>query len=396
MHTRIKKVRLIAKNNEAKEQEETEEVVKPSSSYEFMNFGVKKEKKNPFYKKEGKEEKKDTKTEDKKEDKKEKVEDDDFKAKYEALKRYESEEFSKLISYIEENYEGETLSEKFQNFTEFEGRAKEALPKVEEYERKTKEFDERMRAIDIRQTSEWQKNYERPAQIAKDAFIATISDVDAEGKIRHEKQVEKLAHALFNEGKELSGPQARAIIKQYAEQYEKATGEEYEAPSLTQVLKAREELVKAVTDRNEAFANWEKIQEEESKKKLVKTQKEQEEILQAEKKERQSAISSLKSDFDFSNVSAFFKKEDIEAEIDAVHKLAEEMIAGTTAIRTYDKVVEDAVKARLFDKLLEQAKTDRNFVEEYKDIKNENHERKPGERTTTPKPGEKGSKFFQI
>lgn len=367
-----------------------------NNDIDFMDFDkkAKEKKEDPFAKQAKEKEEKPIEKKEKKEEIPENFE--EIKAKYEKLKVYEDEGYSKLINHIEENYEGETISEKYAKFTEFENKAKETLPKADELEESKRQYDARMREIDITRTTEWQEKYEKPAEIAKDAFVATLADVDEKGEIRHPEQVGKLASLIFNEGKEISGGKVKAILKKYAEDYETATGEEFEAPSIRDVMRAREQLIEAAQNRSEAFANWEERTKESKQRSLIEQQEQSKKVMEAEYADRKSQFSQFKTSFDHSAISGFFEKDKVETVIDSVFQKSEEIISGKATPRTYQEILDNAVKAELFDELLNQAKIDRSFVTEHKGFEDDGREVKPGERAYEYKPKEKKKSFFDI
>lgn len=369
---------LICRNVKEDVEVTTEEVTKEpvgridENSNDFLNFDEPEKKEDPF--------KKTRKQE----------------AKKEEVNLDFDEDRLALIKYVEDSYEGETFGDKYKKFVEFESEAKEKLPKYKEVEERYKEKDSELRRINITSSDEWRENIEKPVIHARDSYVAVLADIDDEGNVRNEKQILTLANRLFNEGKDLTPVMIKAILKKFSTDYEQATGEIYEVPAISEIVKARESVIKTLTRRNEAFNNWEKEKKKEEEDYIIEQEERKSKLNESGRKEREDQFKEVSSSFDYKGLSSFFDEKAVKARIEEVYSDVEKALSGEGKMPTYKETLNNQIKARLFDELLTQAEKDRAFVSEHRKIKGDSRERQSGERAPSARQTEDRLNLFDF
>ena len=334
----------------------------------------KEKKKNPFESKEKKEE--GEKKVEKKEEKEKKEEEQN------------EDPYSFLTPYID-NFEGNDVKEKFNAFLNKYKEDEEKVKRIEELEKADKEKENRLRAIDITQTREWNERFEKPFDQAKKSFVASLAEVDEEGKIKYEKGIAQLANALWNKGEEIDAIGMKAILKKFASEYEKQTGEVYEIPPINEIVKARNELYSIANRRDDAFKNWEKEREEEEKRRTINEEEENKKLVDIEKKKMDDRFSSVLSSFDYATISPFLNEDKVKEEIKKVHSSFQSALEGKGEEYSYSQMLSDRTKAALYDLIIKDALSDREFVVKHKGL-NDNREGKGGVKVNAHAKDEKG------
>lgn len=321
---------------------------------------------------EKKEEKENVKTENKT--------DIDYKSEYERLSQIE-QTYNDLQSYLEESYEGENLQEKITSLRSDLDSFKEKEKTLKSLQEKEEENEKKLRELSIVHSKEWQEEVEKPLQTAKDTFVSTLIEVDIDGNAKHPEQFKPLLQAIFNEGEDIAVPKIKAILKNFAEKYEEATGEEYDIPPISNVVKERQAFIKQAITRKEKFDNWEKENQKKEEQQMLSQEERTAKLLEARNKERQSQFNSLLKDFNYDNIEIFFKPDDVKEKITEVYDVYKKAATGEGEAPTFSDLIENQAKALMFDDLVNQAKIDRNFVIEHKEAEGDNLDNKPGERS---------------
>lgn len=260
-------------------------------------------------------------------------------------------------------------------------RQKERKKVVEEYGQKLTEKEKRLQEIEITSSDLWKNEYEIPLIKAKDAFVATLTNVDSEGKPRHPELVEHLVESLskVNEktGEPLNAMQIRAIVAKFAKEYEDNTGIPYEVPTILEIKDSLDMFIGKYKESYVAKQNWKKVSEEKRVKELAKMSEEQKRRMQEELSARDLLITETINNIDYSEFQEAFQKDDVMLQIQNEHKHFVDSMTGKTAQRDYHEHVVLSAKGKLFDKL----------ISEFKSVKDQLKAEKEKNRSSIPNGG---------
>lgn len=280
----------------------------------------------------------------------------ELEAKYNSLAKTSSEESSKILSLIEEKI----------------GKVSDITPdQIESLFSASEERDairEELESIkmdnDIRTSSTWKNEYETPYNDSIEAFYATIVNTDESGKVVNEPIFQEFAKSLmesaFKNGS-INATQVKTAIKKFTKFYEDRTGEEYEEPLISDVVKS---IRSAITHRNraeEAYNNWEKNKIERDRSSKLEESEKSERLKKIQKKERKALASKALNEFDINSLDGIFDEEDITEEFNNAFIKNEEQMEDPSKSIPYDSLMSIIVKGRLFDSLLAKYKKDTDY-----------------------------------
>lgn len=284
---------------------------------------------------------------------------EDLKRENEKLSKAASPESIEVISVLEEKFGslGGNLKEKV-----------EVLAKaLEERDSIKTEYESFKRDRDIRETEEWKTEYETPYNDSLEAGYAYIVNFDDEGKVPNEEVFKKFYGALVTsslEAGEVNATQVKSALTKFAKAYENETGEEYEAPSISDVTKSIRSIINTSRRANEAYADWEsKAKGAKENQKLQEAEK-SERLKSIERRERKDMAAKALRSFDFDSIEDIIDRDDIVKEFNDVFKLNESQILGEEKPISYGDLIALQAKGRMFDVLLSKYKKDLEDLKE--------------------------------
>lgn len=279
----------------------------------------------------------------------------------EKLRSYEGLESFKPLSKIKEYLEKKTgknsIDEKdVEEFIERNKQRKKSLSSIEE---KLKEKDLLIKELDIDKSDEYKNEFMVPLAEAKTALVSVISNFDNDKKIKHPELINSL-YSVISKAKEDGSPlnalEIKPILKEFSDKYKKKTGEDYDAPSVREVVDAVSQLNKKAQSAINARKNWDSIIEEKNKERAYNESLKREKLLEQEIRGRNEIIYEIVESFDGDSFSGFVKKEDFEKTVRDHHKYFNSLLRKEEGVkpRGYKSLIESLAKADLFDKLLEE------------------------------------------
>lgn len=321
--------------------------------------------------------KKETQKEDKKEDKKDdkKTKEDSIKdlrsqrdslaeekrKLEEKLKEYESFETLKPLGKIKEYLEKKTgknsIEEK--DVDEFINKNKERKKAISSLEEKLKEKDSLIKELDIDKSDEYKTEYIKPLSEAKTELISVIANFDKDKKIKHPELISALFGVISKakeDGSSLNALEIRPILKEFSDKYKAKTGEEYDTPSIREVVECVRHLNERAKSAVDARKNWDSVIEEKRKEKLFQESVKREKLLEQEIRGRNEIISDIIESFDSSSFSNVVSKEDFEKSTRDHHKYFNSLLRKEDGVkpRGYKSLIESLAKSDLFDNLVEE------------------------------------------
>lgn len=272
---------------------------------------------------------------------------------YDSLKKLSA--IKPIAEYIEKK-EGKLDEESVNSFITRQRDRKGALKKSEET---IKEKEARLKEISLIESDDWKENYQKPINDANDALIATVANFDKDKKIKNPKHVDALIKTLLvvdeKTGEPLSAKEMKPILLQFAEEYEKSTGEEYDLPSIKEVVDSVRSVVSKFKAAYEAKADWDKTSETSKKEKVFKAAQEERKRVEKEIESRDYVVNKYIEGFDYSKLDGVISKEDYIAEVKAQHGYFIDAAKDPAKRnREYHDFVELSSKGKLFDRISQE------------------------------------------
>lgn len=226
---------------------------------------------------------------------------------------------------------------------------------LEEYGTEKDTLKSKLREVNIENDPDFIHNYHEPIVNALDGFDAVLSEVDPDGNILYPDHIEKLKAKLFNfkDGAPVANAkQAKAVISAFSEEYRNATGEDYDAPSPTEIMRGIREISSLYTKRQEAKQEWEEQRESAKADSLKAQQQKESERMEVLRKERVKNTQKAIDEFDYSSYEKLGSKKEVRDLIIESADQLEKMISDPSSQPTWDEMVTIRFKANNFDKLL--------------------------------------------
>lgn len=232
----------------------------------------------------------------------------------------------------------------------------ELKTKLDEFEKEQDGLKSKLREVSIENDPDFVQNYNQPIVDALDGLDAVVAEVDDEGNIINPDYINKLKYKIFN-FKEAGVPvssarEVKAILKAFANEYQEATGENYDLPDPGDVMKSVRKLVSLASKRDEAKREWEKERENAKTSSLKEQQEREEERQEILRKERVKNVQETIQDFDYSKFSKLGSKKEIKDLIIEASDELEKIVTDQSSQPSWKEIIEARVKAKSFDKLL--------------------------------------------
>ncbi len=231
-----------------------------------------------------------------------------------------------------------------------------------EKEEALKNKDQKIKEISIDQSDEWQNEYVKPIVQAREILETSIYNVDNQGKVRHPELMKELFNRIVsvdNEGNTKTSLEIKAEIRKFATEYEKATGLDYEAPLLKEVVDSVNAFHSRIKTAQQARQEWSQTIESKKRERDFESAKKREKEIEKELKGRDYIFSEYKESIDAKSLSDVFEdpNEFIKAAEDE-HLYLKEALSGKSDLkrREYNEFIDIAAKGKMFDKLVSRIK----------------------------------------
>jgi len=225
-----------------------------------------------------------------------------------------------------------------------------------EFEAEKDGLKSKLREVSIENDPDYISNYVAPIEEALDGFDAVIAEVDIDGNIVNPEYIQKLKSKLFNfkNGAPVSNArEAKAVLVAFADEYRNVTGEDYDMPSPSDVMKGIRTLSSLSNKRIEAKAEWEREREDAQASSLKNQQRKQEERQEILRKERIKNTEEAIDQFDYKKYSELGSPKEIKDMVLSASGDLEKMITDPSSQPSWKEMIELRFRANNFDKLLE-------------------------------------------
>lgn len=280
----------------------------------------------------------------------------DLKKENEKLKKLKSLE--KISNYLSEKKGGEFTEEDVEEYIK---RNKDRKGELENLRNDYIQKEAALKEFSIEHSDEWKNHYHKNIQESSALLRTTIINVSGDGAIRAPIATQKFMTAIASLKKDgdnvrpLNPLEIKSELSKFKKEFEEEAGVDYEAPGLTDLVKASENFHKDIDSANRAKQNWGKAVEDRKKAKLYEESKQRELESKQELEGRNFLVSKLKEDEGIKNIRTYV--EDIDTFIKEEHGFMTDVYLGKdVTLRGYDSLVSALAKAKASDKLIEALK----------------------------------------
>ena len=230
---------------------------------------------------------------------------------------------------------------------------------LESYRSTSEDLKGKLRDINIETDPDFESKYNAPIRNAIDDLDVLIAEVDEKGNIPNAKFFEGLKNKLFKfdeNGPVTNAKQVKAVLKAFAEQYEQETGEEYDAPSPSEVIRSIRNISDLAKDRLDAKTEWEQKKESTNAENLKKQQAQETERKESLRRDRISQTSALLQELDYDKYKVLGDKSEVAESLKGAAKELEAMVEDPSSLPSWKEMIEVRFKAKQFDTLLKMLK----------------------------------------
>lgn len=217
------------------------------------------------------------------------------------------------------------------------------------------EKDKKIAEIDIRYSDDFKTKYQEPYVQASESLLLEFASITPDKKIVAPKATKALHDSLIEKSKELTAIDVKAMLSQYAKDFEDESGETASIPTINSLMKSLRDFSNARESMKEAYDNWSSIKKQESDKSMVDREKESEEIQRHKKRERSKLFSKAFQEFDLDALD-FIDEDAAKETFNEEYKFIEKIIADPDKAPGHDELITRGVKSRLWDKHLDNYK----------------------------------------
>lgn len=293
----------------------------------------------------------------------------DIKAENEKLKKLKS--FEKIRDYISSKKGGQEVTD--EDVEAYIAKNKTRKSELEKISNDYKEKDLALREFSIEHSDEWKNVYQKKIVQTSDILRTSILNVDANGQVRAPVATQKFIKTVVGFKKDENGVERpltpieiKSALAAFKKEFEDEAGVDYEAPTLSELVKANEDFHKAAQDANNARRNWQKTLDENRKAKAYEESKRREREITQEVEGRNFLVSKLKEDPEIKTVRDIVGDE-IDTFIKEEHQFMNDALQGKEVqLRGYDSMIATMAKAKSVPKLIAEIQ---RLKKEYEDLK---------------------------
>ena len=237
-------------------------------------------------------------------------------------------------------------------------RKKQLVEKDEKLSLKDKQIQE----ISIEHSEEWQEDYVKPINESRDNLVASIVNLDNEGKIRNPELMHSLMQRLVmvnDQGVPKTSLEIKQELKAFANEYEKKTGLEYDFPILREVVDAVSVFHNKVISASKAKADWQQSVENKRKEREFEQVQQRQSSIKKEIEARDYYFNRYKADLKIDELEDILDDpDDFIAAAAEEHKFLKAALSGDSSIqpRQYNEFIDLAAKGKMFDALTKKVR----------------------------------------
>jgi hypothetical protein len=215
--------------------------------------------------------------------------------------------------------------------------------------------DKKIAEIDIRYSDDFKTKYQEPYVQASESLLLEFASITPEKKIIAPKATKALHDSLMDKAEELTAIDVKAMLSQYAKDFEEESGETASIPTINSLMKSLRDFSTARGSMKNAYENWSSIRKQESDKSIAEKEKESEAVQKQKKRERSKLFSKAFQEFDLDALD-FIDEDAAKETFNEEYKFIEKIIADPDKAPGHDELITRGVKSRLWDKHLDNYK----------------------------------------
>lgn len=253
--------------------------------------------------------------------------------------------------YIEKKH-GKVDEESVNQFIEKGKTRKQSLNELSE---KYNQKDAQLQDIDITQSDIWKNNYQIPLHKSHTNLTALLAEVDKEGKVKYPELITGLMGKLLHvdeKGNTLSALQIKGIMKEFSNEYQSKTSEEYIVPRLNDIVDHVNDVHSKYTKSIKARQDWQNAKVEREKEIAFEQSEKQKLDIKRELDGRTSLFKKAKLDYDKSKVEGIFTDDKFEELFNSPHNKVIAVAEGKDKPFSYDVLITKLAQGEMFDELV--------------------------------------------
>lgn len=227
--------------------------------------------------------------------------------------------------------------------------------KLSELEAALTERDAKLADIDIRTSPEFKKSYSDPYQNAKETLFLEIAQLDGNGKALAHDLTSRFWNDMLQQEK-ADGVAIKQALAKFARDFKTETGEDYQMPSVSNLVTSLRGAIEKRDALNEAYKGW----GEKKAQTVVERQRQEErdraDILARNERTRRAQAQDALRSYDRTQVEGIFTDEDVAASWNEEYQFLEGIMKDPTNSPPFKELVERGWKARNFDKVAKELK----------------------------------------
>jgi hypothetical protein len=276
------------------------------------------------------------------------------------------DKYNDVYKYIKEKYDNNPES--------YINANKKRKKELEAAQKKLGEANTRLREIDITQSQEWASEILTPIKRAQDdIYVAVAGNFIKKGdkgeiSVSHRTIFDGFIDQIISTNGPKNAIELKAVIKEFAEFFNRQTGEDFEVAGTTrEIVSALEEINEKRTKAKDLYDNW----EQEKNKIKVKTTEEQQDFLQKQRKQTLEAFKAgtkkAYDEFDVDLLDGLYESNEVRDIFLSAYTESAKAIEEPSDAPPWEEVITLSAKGRMFDKLLDEFKKTKEELSEFRD-----------------------------
>ena len=226
---------------------------------------------------------------------------------------------------------------------------------LKEHETERDGLKSRLRDVSIDNDPDFIKNYQQPIVDALDGFDALVSEVDMDGNVLYPQHIAKLKEKIFQfkDGAPVANArEVKAVLNAFAKEYKATTGEDYDMPSPTDVIRGVRDLASLYEKKVKVRSEWESEKELAKADTLKSEQARSEERGEVMRKDRVAKTSECLDSFDYDKYACIGSEKEVKDLLIEASQDMEKMLTDPSSQPSWDEMIKLRFMAKNFDKLI--------------------------------------------
>lgn len=277
----------------------------------------------------------------------------------------------KVADHIKSRFKTEKVDDEIvDKFIEHHRERKKSLT---EKEKLLAQKEETIKLLDMEKSDEWINGYVKPVRESADSLLATIANIDEEGKIKNQEIMGSLMKELTildKDGNPLNPIQVKQRLELFAKRYNKETGEDWDIPPLTMVVSAVKDYSAKIKKAAIAKQNWSKALEDAQKERLYFEAQSQQEAIAREITNRNFVTDKVIRGFDYDSLGGIVEEDEFRDLIRENNDYFIRLLKNDDKVqkKQYPDLLIEMAKAQKFDYILARYKELSEEVEKLREI----------------------------